>query len=270
MLMKTTGAAVLLALGLTHGQAMAACADVDRGTVAAIANTVVHTKNNGGFGLEMWVTMVDEFGRVCFVVNTSTPTAGKPIGNLSWLGSRVISTQKANTANAFSLDGYAISSGILYATVQPGGSLFGLQHSNPVDAQTAYAGGVRKFGGANDPMTGKRVGGINVFGGGLALYNQSKVKIGAIGVSGDTSCTDHTVAWKIRQNLGLDNVPAGFTNANFDAQGNPVNLGGAKGDEIVINRSGGATVPVNAQGWLHPACPNTPNKDQAQGAIILY
>jgi uncharacterized protein GlcG (DUF336 family) len=270
MLNHVQRTALLLALGLNVGQAVAGCPVIPRGTLAGVANTVVHNKDSGGFGLEMWVTLVDEYGRVCHVVNTSTPLAGQPIGNLSWLGSRVISAQKANTANAFSLDGYAISTGILYSTVQPGGSLFGLQPSNPVDPTTAYAGGVKKYGTPSDPMLGKRPGGINVFGGGLALYNSAKVKIGAIGVSGDTSCTDHVVAWKIRKGLGLDNVPAGFTNSNFDTQGNPLNLGGAKGDEIIINRSGGTSIPASAAAWQHPACPNTPNETQAGGAILLY
>jgi len=52
-----------------------------------------------------------------------------------WPGSRVISAQKANTANAFSLPGLALSTAKLYSAVQPGGSLYGLQHSNPVDTQ---------------------------------------------------------------------------------------------------------------------------------------
>jgi len=39
---------------------------------------------------------------------------------------RVISAQKANTANAFSLPQLALSTANLYSAVQPGGSLFGL------------------------------------------------------------------------------------------------------------------------------------------------
>jgi hypothetical protein len=45
-----------------------------------------------------------------------------------WPGSRVISAQKANTANAFSLPGLALSTAQLFSAVQPGGSLYGLQH----------------------------------------------------------------------------------------------------------------------------------------------
>jgi hypothetical protein len=47
-----------------------------------------------------------------------------------WPGSRVISAQKANTANAFTLSTLALSTASLYPLVQPGGSLFGLQESN--------------------------------------------------------------------------------------------------------------------------------------------
>ena len=47
----------------------------------------------------------------------------------------MISAQKANTANAFSLEGFALSTANLFASTQPGGSLFGLQESNPVDTR---------------------------------------------------------------------------------------------------------------------------------------
>ena len=56
-------------------------------------------------------------------------------------------------------------------------------------------------------MCGKKVGGVNVFGGGLALYNSKGELVGAIGVSGDSSCADHNIAWRSRNNLGLDHLP---------------------------------------------------------------
>ena len=62
-----------------------------------------------------------------------------------WPGSRVISAQKANTANAFSLPALALSTANLYTAVQPGGSLFGLQESNPVNPEVAYAGKAEDF-----------------------------------------------------------------------------------------------------------------------------
>ena len=52
--------------------------------------------------------------------------------------SRVLSAQKANTANAFSLPGFALFTANLYAATQPGGTLFGLQNSDPVDTNVAY------------------------------------------------------------------------------------------------------------------------------------
>ena len=57
--------------------------------------------------------------------------------------------------------------------------------------------------------SGRRIGGVNVFGGGLALYNSRSQLIGAIGVSGDTSCADHNIAWRTRNTLALDYVPGG-------------------------------------------------------------
>ncbi len=266
------GLSGLVSLALAQN-AMAACSDVNRNTLLAIATAVVNEQDipgplgnlgdNGGFGLDMWVTMVDETGKVCHVVNTAG--SGALIGNSSWLGSRVISAQKANTANAFSLDGYAISTGILYGTVQDNNSLFGLQHSNPVDAEEAYDGSPNNYGTHNDPLKGERPGGINVFGGGHALY-LGGVKVGAIGVSGDTSCTDHVVSWKIRKALGMDAVPNGFTTANFNANGTPLALGGDKGDEIIIDFDNSDAASV---GWKHPACPNTPPDATDEGAILF-
>jgi len=210
----------------------------------------------GGYGLPMWVTYVDETGVVCSVVTTATTHFP---GNSAWLGSRVISAQKANTANDFSLDGYAISTANLYSAVQPGGSLYGLQHSNPVNAEVAYIGPASDYGtGLGDPLVGQRPGGVNVFGGGLALYKGSK-KIGAIGVSGDTSCADHANAWHIRGALGLHPNPthtAGITTVNLDAAGakqTPL-AGAVYGDEIIINTDNNTTY---WSAWSQPACPNS-------------
>mmetsp|Transcript_686 Transcript_686/g.1820 ORF Transcript_686/g.1820 Transcript_686/m.1820 type:complete len:242 (-) Transcript_686:1736-2461(-) len=167
-------------------------------------NKVLDAKN-GGFSLEMWATIVDRTGLVKMIVYS-----GEGLGE-QWPGSRVISAQKANTGNAFSLPGFAISTANLYGLTQPGGSLFGLQESNPVDTVAAYKGPPSSWGaGTKDPLAGKRVGGINVFGGGLPLYNKAGTLLGGLGISGDTSCTDHIVAWRLRHELGLDYVPAGF------------------------------------------------------------
>ena len=102
---------------------------------------------------------------------------------------------------------FALSTANIYSAVQPGGSLFGLQESNPVNVAVAYAGDAGLYGTAEDPMVLGKIGGVNVFGGGLALYNAAGALVGAIGVSGDTSCTDHIVAWKTRHALNFDNVP---------------------------------------------------------------
>lgn len=91
-------------------------------------------EKNGGFNLEMWGTIVNRDGIVCAIAFT-----GKDRG-AQWPGSRVISAQKANTANAFSLPGLALSTANLYSAVSPGGSLYGLQHSNPVNPEVAYRG----------------------------------------------------------------------------------------------------------------------------------
>lgn len=179
--------------------------------VNAVEQAYVET-NQFGFGLPMWATLMGVTGEVCYVTSVKggmspTENSGFAASNNAWLGSRVISAQKANTANAFSLRNLAISTGAISATVYPGGSLYGLQHSNPVDPTIAYAGNAQAFGSENDPLVGSRPGGVNVFGGGVALYGPGGFKVGAVGVSGDTSCRDHTMAYRLRAAMGYDNQP---------------------------------------------------------------
>ena len=162
-------------------------------------------EDNGGFDLDMWGAIVNRDGIVCQVAFTGDNRGDQ------WPGSRVIAAQKANTANAFSLPDLALSTANLYSAVQPGGSLFGLQESNPVDTGNAYAGPSANYGQSNDPLVGKKVGGVNVFGGGLALYNAAGELLGAVGVSGDSSCADHAIAWRTRHSLALDHVPGGVS-----------------------------------------------------------
>jgi uncharacterized protein GlcG (DUF336 family) len=199
---------------------------------------VVAAGGSGGLGHDMWAAAVNRDGIVCAVA-FSGPDRGA-----QWPGSRIIAAQKAHTANAFSLPpgsrgvlpGLSLSTANLYSAVQPGGSLFGLQHSNPVDPATAYAGDPTHAGRHNDPLVGNKVGGVNVFGGGLALYTPTAL-IGGIGVSGDASCTDHVVAWKMRDALKLDHVPTGVRPR-------------PDGDNIIHDIENG----VSRSGFGHPTC----------------
>ncbi len=246
---RNTKIAMVLGLGLISAAVwggVAAAGDRDRGHDHARhrpAPIVSHdqlrqalrdvvAQGNGGFDLNMWASVVDRDGVVQAVAFT-----GEDRGD-QWPGSRVISTKKANTANAFSLPGLALSTANLYAAVQPGGSLFGLQFSNPVNPAVAYKGPSRRYGTKRDPMVGKKIGGVNVFGGGLALYDPEGNLVGAIGVSGDSSCADHNIAWKVRHALNLDNVPAGVSPTGDD--------------NIVYDITDGQS----ASGWGHPGCGN--------------
>lgn len=208
------------------------CASLPSYSQLKTALTAAREQANGGFDLDMWGTVVNRDGFVCAVAFTGDDRGSQ------WPGSRVISAQKANTANAFSLPTLALSTANLYAAVQPGGSLYGLQHSNPVETLIAYRGNAGNYGMANDPMVGFRIGGVNVFGGGLALYDRNQELIGAIGVSGDTSCADHNIAWRTRHTLNLDFVPGGVS---------------AQGDDN-INYIGLVTDPSLANDFSHPIC----------------
>jgi uncharacterized protein GlcG (DUF336 family) len=215
-----------------------ACKQLPSHNALRRALSSAQSQSNGGFGLNMWATVVNRDGVVCAVAFTGSNRGDQ------WPGSRVISAQKANTANAFSLPTLALSTANLYTATQPGGSLYGLQHSNPVNTDVAYRGNSANYGQSNDPMVGGKIGGVNVFGGGLALYNSAKQLIGAIGVSGDSSCADHNIAWRTRNNLGLDYVPSGVSGDS------------SRPDNIVydITPQGGQMSGVSAKGWGHAAC----------------
>ena len=235
------------------GSVAGQCAGLPSHSALRNALTSARNQQNGGFNLDMWATVVNRDGVVCAVAFTGSDRGDQ------WPGSRVISAQKANTANAFSLPNLALSTANLFSAVSPGGSLYGLQHSNPVDTRVAYRGPAADFGTPVDPMTGRRIGGVNVFGGGLALYavhnNGVRVLLGAIGVSGDSSCADHNIAWRTRHALGLDHVPGGVSGDS------------ARPDNIVydITPQLGQQEGVSPSGWGHPTC--TPSATALAGTL---
>lgn len=222
-----------------------------------------------GLNNQMWATIVDRDGVVCAVAFSGVNRGAQ------WPGSRVISAQKANTANAFSLDpssssngsgqaaGLALSTANLYSAVQPGGSLFGLQASNPVDTKVAYYLFSRSYGTSHDSMVNSKIGGVNVFGGGLALYAEGHKIVGGVGVSGDTSCADHNIAWRVRNILDLDHMAEGN---GLKAVPGPASL--FAGDathpdniifDITANPAGGTG--NSKSGFGHPSCLNTAGSD---------
>lgn len=232
-------AAITLSVLATNAQA-AECPVTYDELHLALAHALDAT--NGGLDFDMWATAVDRDGVVCAVAKADGLDTGTSVD--PWPGSRVISAQKANTANAFSNEQLSLSTANLFSAVQPGASLFGLQHSNPVDTSVAYAGTADGNNGlSSDPMVGHAIGGVNVFGGGLALYDAvSGDLLGAVGVSGDTSCADHNVAWKTRANLGFNFGPGGVTGTdNINYQPDPA-------DEDAVALEGLAAA------FSHPLC----------------
>ena len=196
----------------TLESARAADCPVDHAKLAAALRASVKPSggpSNGGFENHEWASIVARDGTVCAVAFSGAAATDQ------WPGSRVISVEKASTANAFSLKSRALATANLFALAQPGQSLYGIVSASPPSPE-ANAGDAAQFGTPNDPMTGKRIGGIIVFGGGLALYDGNDV-VGGLGVSGDSACADHNAAWRVRQALGLDKVPAGVNPQRKDA-----------------------------------------------------
>ena len=151
--------------------------------------SVVQLANGGLFSPNrMWAAVVDRQGVLCAVTRSDAD---------AWPGSRDIAIAKAYTANAFSSHSLALSTANIYGPTQPGGSLYGLNNSNPFNpAFNAQGTGI-----------GATVGGMITFGGGVALYSNGQV-IGGLGVSGDTSCADHAVAYRMRAQASLNITPS--------------------------------------------------------------
>jgi uncharacterized protein GlcG (DUF336 family) len=175
-------------------------------------------------GKRMWAAVVNRSGQLC-AWNTSLAEATSV-----WPGSQAIAKAKAFTANAFSLNqaggGFPLSTAQLYTFVQPGHSLYGLNQSNPFNPSFLIPPTGSTTG------LGQVAGGIITFGGGVALYDGVRV-IGGLGISGDTACTDHEIAKRVRDLAGLN--PAG----------------GPLVDDISYSSVGGPSP------FTHPLCPNT-------------
>jgi Haem-degrading len=77
---------------------------------------------------------------------------------------------------------------------------------------------------------------VIVFGGGLPLYDGSGKLVGGLGLSGDTSCADHVIAWKVRHGLKLDAVPMG--------------VAPGQNDNMILDMQNGSS----ASGFGHPSC----------------
>jgi uncharacterized protein GlcG (DUF336 family) len=222
-----------------HDQPFMTNTTIQLPTHAALREALVAAQqtDNGGLGFHMWGAIVDRSGHVIAICYS-----GEQPGD-QWPASRIIAATKANTANALSLDHLALSTANLYSAVQPGGPLFGLAEIGPVNIHAAYGGDPNHYGTTEDPMLHKQIGGVSVFGGGLALYDDTGHIIGGLGVSGDLSCADHNIAWKVRHALELDYIPGGV---------DPMRTHDFTDDNIVYDLG-----PMNGKspsGWGHPSC----------------
>ena len=205
-------AAIGLAATVAAGRAEAACPVTHEALKAALVKA--DDRDSSGLNNHYWAVAVDRTGMVCAVAYSGANAGDQ------WLVSRQIAAAKAFTANGLSQNGAPLATAQLYPWVQGspsgGNPLFGLAAGNPLDAGTVYDGNYDKFGTAEDPMIGKRVGGTITFGGGLGLYDGTTA-IGGVGLSGDTACADHSTAWRVRNILKMTPPKAG-DKLTFDNQ----------------------------------------------------
>lgn len=96
--------------------------------------------------------------------------------NGAWVGSIDIAIKKAKTACFFGMN-----TGQIGQLSQPGGPLYGIEHSNQ---------------------------GLITFPGGVPIVDQDGVLIGAVGVSGSSVENDHQVAKAAAESIGLSDLPS--------------------------------------------------------------
>jgi uncharacterized protein GlcG (DUF336 family) len=174
-------------------------------------------------GKSEWGALVNRAGQVCAIVAGTDSVGGR------WPGSRNIARAKAFTANGFSTDTLPLSTARLYTLTQPGHSLWGVAQPEPFNPSCLAA--------TSDESV---CGGAIAFGGGVPLYKNGRI-VGGLGVSGDTPCTDHEIAKRIRHMAGLDP------------------RGGMSADDIVYTKTDGPSI------YAHPLCPNTWRNGQKIG-----
>jgi uncharacterized protein GlcG (DUF336 family) len=173
-------------------------------------------------GRKMWAAVVNRDGELCAWTTSTADPRGV------WPGSQAIAKSKAYTANAFSLDDFALSTARLYTFTQPGHSLWSLGQSNLFDPKYLLPPS------GDGPGRNQITGGLIFFGGGFPLYKDGRI-VGGLGISGDTSCTDHEIGKRVRAAAGLA----------------PTHLGGNLVDDIVLSPPDPPSV------FAHPLCLNT-------------
>ena len=197
------------------------------------------------------VAVVDRVGNVLAVFRMTgaapTATVSSSRGVTGGLEGAVVPAElaaiaKAMTGAYLSSEGNAFSTRTASQIVQehfnpgeanaPGGPLFGVQFSSLTCSDVVNVNAGVVAGPKGSPL------GLSADPGGLPLYNAEKKLVGAIGVSGDTSCADHNIAWRTRRRLQLDWVPAGV---------------GANGDDN-INYAGLVSEPSVQSDFSHPIC----------------
>jgi len=222
----------LAALGLfvssANAQQFLPVCTLPSSTVQAVQSqlaTVVQAADHNGGLLSpnlMWSAIVDRNGTLCSVIKSGD----------AFPYSRAIAIAKAETANGFSNSKIALSTANLYGPSLPGGSLFGLNNTNPFNSfDNALVPGPGLGTGV-----GFNPGGVATFGGGVALYSGGQV-IGGLGVSGDTACADHAIAFRMRRAAGFDGTP-----------------GAVGADNISYYPLGATVATLNPLLFSHPHC----------------
>lgn len=200
------------------------CSDLPDGPILAdlLTHAPIAEGEAGGLfsGHLEWAAVVDRQGVICAVAASAEDPAAL------WPGGVNLAKEKAYTANAFSADGAPMSTARLYTFAQPGHSLAGILAASPFKPDCMTSPDHPKVG------IGKLCGGAIALGGGVPLYRDSR-RVGGLGVSGDTACTDHEMAKRMRHMARLDPEQ------------------GELSDDIVYATVDGPSV------YAHPVCANT-------------
>ena len=159
----------------------------------------------------MWAAVVARDGVLCAIARS-----GNGVGD-QWPASRGIAMAKAFTANGLSPAEirplHRQSVGGLAARRLP----LWRDHRRPARPDCAVCRAAAKpMARRPIPRSAMPWAAPSCSAAGCALYSGGGMQ-GALGASGDTSCADHNVAWRVRHALNLDKVPGGPSAKHNDA-----------------------------------------------------
>ena len=227
-------ATLIASRGAVSAQSGNGCSNLPSQSDLRAALSAARGVGNGGFDLDMWGTLVNRDGIVCAVAFTGADRGDPMAGQPRDLGAEGEHRERVQPAGPRALHRQPLCGrAARRQPVRPAGQQSG-RHRRGVrrhPANVRHSRTIRWSAARSAASTSSAAA--------WRCTTRRTSWSAAIGVSGDTSCADHNIAWRTRHALNLDYVPGG------------VGAGGARRQHQL---SGVGAVPSLANDFSHPIC----------------